>query len=96
MPGGRQAQSQSPTLIKSELADEQPQVRWGGRSTTVGNNLSTSSPVSPSWEGGTGGSARCPSCPTYAVTRAHVLGREAAAELEILGFLGCRSFGICS
>lgn len=48
------------------LRDEQRQVRWS-RSTTMGRNLSTSSPVSHSWETGTGGSAQCPSCPIHAV-----------------------------
>lgn len=58
---GRQARTHSPTVIKSESEDEQPRARWGSWSTTAGRNLSTSSLVSHSWKGGTGGRGVLPS-----------------------------------
>lgn len=57
---GRQAQTHSHMVIKSESEDEQPRAGWGSWSTTVRRNLSTSSLVSHSWKGGTGGRGVCP------------------------------------
>lgn len=91
---GRQAQTHSHMVIKSESEDEQPRAGWGSWSTTVRRNLSTSSLVSHSWKGGTGGRGVCP-VPILSHLCCQV-PRKRLPQLEILGLLGCRSFGICS